>query len=629
LSDLLPTVDDPARVIVGDSLTALRTLPDGCVHCCVTSPPYWSLRDYKTEPQVWGGDPTHKHRWQKRRYYREGGGGTSSREAFSKPGAANAARLKAARWKADGICSCGAWRGELGQEPTPDLYVEHMVELFREVRRVLHPTGVLWLNLGDSYSSGGRSTRDPGQSKLHRAFTGEHNSTTRNRPDTPPGLKNKDLIGVPWRVAFALQADGWYLRSFCPWIKRNGMVESITDRPTNMLESVFLLSKSERYYYDRTAVMVASAPATASRLDQNVSAQAGSDRANGGGKTNGSMRAVGSPESRNRRNTDWFFESWQGLYGDENGDPLAFVVNPVPSDFKHFAMWPPMLVEPMIRAGSSEKGVCPACLAPWRRLVERDRKPTRPGEAVKYLPKSDGDLESAEANGWNRPNSIGNRDPQRHVTEVRTVGWGPSCTCGAPPELQAGDMEIIYTPTGEAPEGYDPRATGCPRPRRPTGGGKNERPRADDEGTRPITRYERRKYAEQLRGLPTKVQDALRQEVGADAFAHYRKPGDASGRPIPPDVLERWIEAGHLGRVEVPTWEPSPPIPSLVLDLFAGTGTTVAEAVKLKRRGLGIELNPEYAKQAETRLKEPMGVGSMFDTGKPVVLSLFDHLEPA
>jgi site-specific DNA-methyltransferase (adenine-specific) len=180
-----------SRIITGDCREVLASLPDRSVQCCITSPPYFGLRDYGHE-------------------------------------------------------------GQIGLEPTPAEFVAKLVEVFREVRRVLREDGTLWLNLGDSYSSGGRKTRDPGQSKLHPAFTGEGNATTNWRPDD--GAKPKDLIGIPWRVAFALQADGWYLRQDIIWHKPNPMPESVTDRCTKAHEYIFLLSKSERYYFDGESV---------------------------------------------------------------------------------------------------------------------------------------------------------------------------------------------------------------------------------------------------------------------------------------------------------------------------------------------------------------------------------------
>jgi site-specific DNA-methyltransferase (cytosine-N4-specific) len=169
----------------GDAVRILKTLPDETFQACVTSPPYWGLRDY-------------------------------------------------------GI------QGQIGAEPQLSDYIANLVAVFAEVMRVLRSDGTLWLNLGDSYTSGGRTWRQT--DKKNRARGMDY------RPDTPPGLKPKDLIGVPWRVAFALQAAGWYLRSDIIWSKPNALPESVKDRPTRIHEYVFLLSKSEKYYYDYEAV---------------------------------------------------------------------------------------------------------------------------------------------------------------------------------------------------------------------------------------------------------------------------------------------------------------------------------------------------------------------------------------
>lgn len=184
-----PFYEEPrARLFVGDARAVLAEMPAESVQCCVTSPPYWGLRDYGAE-------------------------------------------------------------GQLGLEPTPDEYVSNMVDVFREVRRVLRPDGMLWLNLGDSYArapeKGGSGTPN-GRNVAAMGYTGA-------KP-LPNGLKPKDLVGIPWRVAFALQADGWWLRSDCIWSKPNPMPESVTDRPTKAHEYVFLLTKAETYFYDADAV---------------------------------------------------------------------------------------------------------------------------------------------------------------------------------------------------------------------------------------------------------------------------------------------------------------------------------------------------------------------------------------
>ncbi|WP_137718732.1 DNA-methyltransferase [Methylobacillus flagellatus] len=174
------------ELLVGDARQLLSQMPDGYFDCIVTSPPYWGLRDY-------------------------------------------------------GVL------GQIGAEPTVDDYITDLVRLFREARRTLSDEGTLWLNIGDSYTSGGRTWRDADAKNKGRAMD--------YRAPTPEGLKSKDLIGVPWRLAFALQADGWYLRTDIIWNKPNCQPESVKDRPTRAHEYVFLFSKSEKYYYDWQAIM--------------------------------------------------------------------------------------------------------------------------------------------------------------------------------------------------------------------------------------------------------------------------------------------------------------------------------------------------------------------------------------
>ncbi len=172
----------------GDCLEMMKQIPDGSVDCCVTSPPYWGLRDYGVE-------------------------------------------------------------GQIGMEKTPQEYVENMVKVFREVRRILKPEGTLWLNLGDSYCGTGdkKNYKDPKHAEGRNAQSKAINKKI-------DGLKSKDLVGIPWRVAFALQADGWYLRQDIIWHKPNPMPESVRDRCTKAHEYIFLLSKSPKYYFDCDAI---------------------------------------------------------------------------------------------------------------------------------------------------------------------------------------------------------------------------------------------------------------------------------------------------------------------------------------------------------------------------------------
>lgn len=236
-------------ILPGDCLASLRLMTDRSVHCCVTSPPYFGLRDYGVD-------------------------------------------------------------GQIGREPTPDEFVASLVSVFREVRRVLRDDGTLWLNLGDSYA------RPPAKG------------------GSGPGLKPKDLIGIPWRVAFALQADGWYLRQDIIWHKPNPIPESVRDRCTKSHEYVFLLSKSPRYYFDSEAIKEPAAESSLVRLAQpTLAQQVGSARVPG--KTNGNMKAVGG-ETRNKRS--------------------VWTVTTKPFKGAHFATFPPDLIEPCIRAGCPEGG---------------------------------------------------------------------------------------------------------------------------------------------------------------------------------------------------------------------------------------------------------------------------------
>jgi DNA modification methylase len=282
----------------GDCREVLRTLPDQSVHCCVTSPPYFGLRDY-------------------------------------------------------------GHVGQIGLEPTPDAFVAQMVDVFGEVRRVLRDDGTLWLNLGDSYAGGARGGYPGGKSGLDGTASGQNDArlagTLKTRGLRPSvGLKQKDLIGIPWMVAFALRADGWYLRQDIIWSKPNPMPESVTDRCTKAHEYLFLLSKSPRYFYDTDAIAEALAPASVERLSQpSLDQQVGSDRVPE--KTNGAMKAVGRVRGVPPRHAAYASSDQSGLDGVGRGGirnkRSVWSVATQPFAEAHFATFPPALVEPCILAG--------------------------------------------------------------------------------------------------------------------------------------------------------------------------------------------------------------------------------------------------------------------------------------
>lgn len=246
--------ESAAVIHCGDVLAVLQRMESGSVHCVVTSPPYYGLRSYGTPPQIWGGLPDCAHDWTSGG--RIGGGkqpGEKVRWQHTGAGPSGHGHTE------DAICSlCGAWRGHLGQEPLHDClawargeppcpvcYVCHLRTVFAEVRRVLREDGTCWLNLGDSFTSGGRANYDSGAKR--RARDDEpHPLAAQSRLDTPPGLKPKDLCMIPARVALALQADGWWLRRDVIWFKVDPIPESTPDRPTSAHEFVYFLAKSGR-----------------------------------------------------------------------------------------------------------------------------------------------------------------------------------------------------------------------------------------------------------------------------------------------------------------------------------------------------------------------------------------------
>ena len=237
------------RIITGDALTELRKLPSGSINCCVTSPPYYGLRDYGTADWT-GGDVNCDHHGKALRTSELinehcGTGTTHHRKEYYRPFGA--------------VCKkCGAVRADkqIGLEKTPEEYIDKLVEIFREVRRVLKDDGTLWVNIADSYAGSGKGgALYPGHCEGHKQSTSKGMMGTPAVTITGNGnSKPKDLIGIPFMLALALKADGWYLRQDIIWAKSNPMPESVRDRCTRSHEYIFLLSKSRRYYFDSDAI---------------------------------------------------------------------------------------------------------------------------------------------------------------------------------------------------------------------------------------------------------------------------------------------------------------------------------------------------------------------------------------
>lgn len=329
-----------AIILNGDVRQRLREIPDNSVHCCVTSPPYWGLRDYGQNDQI-------------------------------------------------------------GLEQTPTQYVNEMVEVFREVRRVLRDDGVLWLNLGDTYVG----TGSKGDCKDPKYAEGRNGQTVaiNNRVQ---GLKSKDLVGIPWRVAFALQDDGWYLRQDIIWSKPNPMPESVTDRCTKAHEYLFMLTKSPHYYFDNRAIQEEATgyDGRKATLHQPSEKYAETELA-----PNQSIQSIAKKAT----------ERWKF---DEDGIPVrnrrsVWSVATKPFKGAHFAVMPEALVEPCIKASISEMGVCATCNAPYKRRLEWGEPPDR-------------------APRQNLLNVIPGRDkPSRLQSQAMTkrqsvtTGWDKTCNC--------------------------------------------------------------------------------------------------------------------------------------------------------------------------------------------------------
>ena len=455
-------------IINGDALTVLKRMDDESVHCAITSSPYYGLRQYNTNPQIWDGDPNCQHEWK------------------------------------NNICNrCSAWRGELGSETTPELFVRHITTICHELKRVLRSDGIFFYNIGDSFASGKGTCFNPG---------GGENSLQKNCKESggiplsrgnksalaESGLKPKDLIGIPWDVAFALRADGWYLRADLPWVKHNSMPSSVTDRPCSSIEHIFLFSKSgdtkfwthptkcgtrnqpepdyvytnkatgevtqtppqdwkeimyvkegetkesnlwkrrnlwdgHDYFYDHVATLQ---PATT-----NENRPPGVKRSREyNGKINihpdspqqfrkqdgtGNPTVTGFNDRyedngtglRFMRDSDFFLKTWQGLIQNEDGEPLALVINTKGYKGGHFAPFPIRLIEPLILAGTSSHGVCPHCGAPWARQTEKG----------KFIQQSWGEHPKIqELHGELGATSC---FKSGGTQEIITTGWLPSCNC--------------------------------------------------------------------------------------------------------------------------------------------------------------------------------------------------------
>ena len=544
------------NIVCADAREALAAMPEGSVHTCITSPPYWGLRDYGLEPVVWGGDD-HEHEWGEPIL---GQSQSGSLEGSTLDGAPPGQERRP-EWSSAFCRRCNAWRGSLGLEPSPELYVEHIVQVMREVRRVLRDDGTLWLNLGDSYGSGTRASRDYSRNVKHGYW---QNPAIDKRIPAPA----KQLLGMPWRVAFALQADGWWLRSEITWCKGSPMPESVRDRPTSATEKVFLLTKSATYYYDQNAVRV---PTSGNHKGSYFDA----------GKTAGHQLGRASTEPREEHAGRNLWNWW--------------LINPQPYPGAHFATFPEKLVEPCILAGCPPT-VCAMCYNPvygegfTRPPADRtglprvrdalqgsgpevlqsgvlaegvEQEPPQVTEALRSMRSADGGAQATLL----QPEVLGSlEDSERH---------GPATTGKPRDELelarrQGESRRAHHGAEAGAPDGDE---GGIRRGASPSDGG-GSRASADNAG---------------VCSSPKRNQDG--QQAGEPRNTRQQSP--SRHRTLP--TLR--------GRVQHPVSRccGAPLVPGKVLDPFAGSGTVGLVAERLGRHSVLIDASEDYCQMARER----------------------------
>ena len=352
--------DELVTQYCGDALTVLQQIPSASVHMCVTSPPYWHLRDYQTP-------------------------------------------------------------GQIGLEESPERYVETLVQIFAQVFRVLRDDGTCWIVIGDAYAGSWSAQSRANGNDLGSTLQGgsmlrarqiqahARGQTHMGSVKHTPGLKPKDLIGLPWRVAFGLQANGWWLRSEIIWEKPSCMPESVRDRPTRSHETIFLLTKNERYFYDAEGIRERHAEESLMRAKRNRfggkyqgsdTAEHGALKRGNGFGLEGNADLVCSPGGRNKRSV------WR--------------INPEPLAEPHFAAYPRKLVEPCILAGTSAHGCCPACWAPYRRKVDK----------IKGTPESFNGSAFTHGKTHDARAHLAAVGTGQRTLETTTTGWAPTCGCG-------------------------------------------------------------------------------------------------------------------------------------------------------------------------------------------------------
>lgn len=387
------------KIIVGDCLESLRALSAESVHCVVTSPPYYGLRDYGIRETEW------------------------PEVEFSPMSGLPTVKIAAQ------TCS-------LGLEKDPWSFIAHMVLVFREVRRVLRADGTLWMNMGDSYAGNPGGGQGAGGQMVGRAVAKAREDAKARVSamlDRKANFKNKDLMGMPWRVAMALQADGWWLRQDIIWHKPNPMPESVHDRCCKAHEYIFLLSKSARYFYDTEAVkepVSGTANPLGSGVNKKIKMPDGWATHKGG---HGSFHKEEREKGKTRPKQNASFSAAVKDLVSTRHKRSVWTITTEACREAHFATFPTELVKPCILAGTSAGGCCPECGAPYLRQIEKGEPDIEHQRACggdvngEYHGTATKDFKAARAEDASEVKAR----ILRGMVKSKTTGWLPSCTCDA------------------------------------------------------------------------------------------------------------------------------------------------------------------------------------------------------
>lgn len=364
------------KIIQGDSLETLNQLPDECIDCCITSPPYYGLRDYGVE-------------------------------------------------------------GQMGSEESPEEFITSMVRVFSEVKRVLKNSGTCWINIGDSYSSG--ASGDNMQNRSVQAMAGnvqmpgdgdrKKNGSVYRKPLKHDIIKPKDLIGIPWMLAFALRADGWYLRQDIIWHKPNSMPEPVKDRCTKSHEYIFMLSKSRNYYYDSFSIKEKVSEKTHERYADHKWANGNTvEKAHSfhqPKENQNKARKMAKAGTGIKNNTS--FDEAMAVMPDMRNKRSVWSVSTEVFPEAHFATYPQALILDCVKSGSSEHGCCSQCGAPYERILEPSASYAAVLGTGYHDHKEDGSRGMTQTNGTNIQNKM--RDAGIGGAEYESKGWKKTCSC--------------------------------------------------------------------------------------------------------------------------------------------------------------------------------------------------------